>query len=73
MDVAVEVKVVRTHEDAVLPEKGSEYAAGWDIRAVEQTEVTFRSSTMVPTGLKVAIPEGYEAVSYTHLTLPTKA
>ena len=60
MDVAVEVKVVRTHEDAVLPEKGSEYAAGWDIRAVEQTEVTFRSTTMVPTGLKVAIPEGYE-------------
>ena len=60
MHVAVEVKVVRTHEDAVLPEKGSENAAGWDIRAVEQTEVTFRSSTMVPTGLKVAIPEGYE-------------
>ncbi len=56
----IEVKVVRTHPDAALPVRASEYAAGWDIRAVERTEVAFRSSTMVPTGLKVAIPAGYE-------------
>ncbi|HII89631.1 MAG TPA: hypothetical protein HA247_01300, partial [Candidatus Thalassarchaeaceae archaeon] len=60
MDPPIEVKVVRTHPDAALPVRGSEYAAGWDIRAVEQTVVEFRSSTMVPTGLKVAIPAGYE-------------
>ena len=60
MDPPIEVKVVRTHPDAALPVRGSEYAAGWDIRAVEQTIVEFRSSTMVPTGLKVAIPAGYE-------------
>ena len=52
----VEVKV-RTHNDAVLPERASEHAAGWDIRALEETVVSFRSSVMVPTGLKVAIPE----------------
>lgn len=56
----IEVKVVRTHPDAALPVRGSEFAAGWDIRVVEQTVVEFRSSTMVPTGLKVAIPVGYE-------------
>ena len=56
----VEVKVFRTHNDAVLPERASEHAAGWDIRALEETVVSFRSSVMVPTGLKVAIPEGYE-------------
>ena len=60
MDPPIEVKVVRTHPDAALPVRGSEYAAGWDIRAVERTIVEFRSSTMVPTGLKVAIPAGYE-------------
>ena len=56
----VEVKVVRTHEDATLPEKASEFAAGWDIRALEETVVSFRSSVMVPTGIRIAIPEGYE-------------
>lgn len=60
MAAPIEVKVVRTHPDAALPVRGSEFAAGWDIRAVEQTVVKFRSSTMVPTGLKVAIPVGYE-------------
>lgn len=56
----VEVKVFRTHDDAVLPMRASEHAAGWDIRALEETVVSFRSSVMVPTGLRVAIPEGYE-------------
>ena len=56
----VEVKVFRMHNDAVLPMRASEHAAGWDIRALEETVVSFRSSVMVPTGLRVAIPEGYE-------------
>ena len=56
----VEVKGVRTHADATLPEKASEFAAGWDIRALEETVVSFRSSVMVPTGIRIAIPEGYE-------------
>ena len=47
MVAPIEVKVVRTHPDAALPVRGSEYAAGWDIRAVERTIVEFRSSTMV--------------------------
>ena len=38
----IEVKVVRTHPDAALPVRGSEYAAGWDIRAVERTIVEFK-------------------------------
>ena len=54
MDEAVEVKIARTHEDARLPTKGSEFAAGWDIYALEDTEVLYR------TGLHVAIPIGYE-------------
>ena len=40
--------------------KHPEFAAGWDIRALEETVVSFRSSVMVPTGIGIAIPEGYE-------------
>ena len=60
MDEAVEVKVARTHADALLPTKGSIHAAGWDLYSLEDTIVRHRSSTMVRTGLHVAIPEGYE-------------
>jgi len=56
----VEVKVARTHKDAILPTKGSIHAAGWDLYSLEDTIVNRRSSTMVRTGLHVAIPEGYE-------------
>ena len=31
MDEVIEVKVARTHEDALLPTKGSIHAAGWDL------------------------------------------
>ncbi len=60
MDDAVEVKVARTHEDALLPTKGSIHAAGWDLYSLEDTIVRGRNSTMVRTGLHVAIPEGFE-------------
>ena len=59
MDEVIEVKVARTHQDALLPTKGSVHAAGWDLYSLEDTVVKRRSSTMV-------------TVSYTHLTLPTK-
>lgn len=60
MDEQLEVKVARTHPDAKLPTKGSEYAAGWDLYALEDTEVPFRQSMRLRTGLHVAIPVGYE-------------
>ena len=60
MDEVIEVKVARTHQDALLPTKGSVHAAGWDLYSLEDTVVKRRSSTMVRTGLHVAIPEGYE-------------
>ena len=50
MDEAIEVKVARTHEDALLPTKGSMHAAGWDLYSLEDTIVRRRSSTMVRTG-----------------------
>ena len=110
MDPAPVVKVAKTDPNAKMPTKGSAHAAGWDLYCLEETIVSFRSSVKLRTGLRVAIPEGFEGqvrarsslgskglilphsigtidadyrgelfvlmtwtVSYTHLTLPTKA
>lgn len=56
----VEVRVARIHPAASLPEQGSEAAAGWDLRCVERIVVQKGTTEMLPTGLVVAIPEGWE-------------
>ncbi|MAE38574.1 MAG: dUTP diphosphatase [Euryarchaeota archaeon] len=56
----VAVQFTRIHEDAQAPTHGSPLAAGWDLRSVEETEVFRGASTKVKTGLKIAIPAGYE-------------
>ena len=60
MTEAVQVKVARVHPDSRMPTKGSEHAAGWDLYSLEDTEVPFRGSVKLRTGLHVAIPVGYE-------------
>lgn len=54
------VKVARTHQDARMPTKGSRHAAGWDLYALEDAEVPFRSSVKLRTGIHVSIPVGFE-------------
>ena len=54
------VKVTKTDHNARMPTKGSEHAAGWDLYCLEDTVVKFRSSVKLRTGLRVAIPEGFE-------------
>ena len=56
----VTVQFTRIHEDAQAPTHGSPLAAGWDLRSVEETEVFRDASTKVKTGLKIAIPAGFE-------------
>ena len=60
----VEIKAFR--EDAVIPKKATESAAGYDLCAwvkdsyEEQTLIAPHSILIVPTGLNVNIPNGYE-------------
>ena len=58
--VSVKVKVARVHSDSKMPTKGSEFAAGWDLYSLEDTEVPFRKSVKLRTGIHVEIPEGFE-------------
>ena len=60
MGESLEVMVARTDEGAKLPTRGSEHAAGWDLYALEEYVVPFRKSVKLRTGLRVAIPVGYE-------------
>ena len=56
----VEVLFAKLDPEAAAPTQGSKSAAGWDLRALEDTVVTRGSSTKIRTGLAVAIPEGWE-------------
>lgn len=42
---------------AMLPQRGTEYSAGYDIATYEQTTVAPFSTAYIPTGLKVQIPK----------------
>lgn len=56
------VKIVRENDKIELPKYETSGAAGMDIRANITEPIVLGSleRTLVPTGLKIAIPEGYE-------------
>ena len=54
------VKVAKPDPAARMTTTGSAHAAGWDLYCLEDTVVKFRSSMKLRTGLRVAIPEGFE-------------
>lgn len=56
----VRVKFAKLSDEASKPNQGSQHAAGWDLRALEQTTIHKGSSTRIRTGLAVAIPHGWE-------------
>ena len=56
----VTIQFTKIHDDAQVPTQGSQLAAGWDLRTIEETVILKSISSKVKTGLKVAIPAGYE-------------
>jgi len=56
----VEVLFAKLDPGASIPTQGSKSAAGWDLRALEDTVVERGKSSKIRTGLAVAIPEGWE-------------
>lgn len=55
----IEIPVRRLRDDAVLPERAYADDAGLDLVACERCELGPGERALVPTGLAVAIPEGY--------------
>ena len=56
----VEVFVELVSPDVVLPEYSNPSDAGMDVRSTADICVAPGQTVLVPTGIKVAIPEGYE-------------
>ena len=59
----MQIQVKKLRENAVMPRRGSAFAAGYDLYAapadVDVIEIAPHATAMVGTGLAVAIPEGY--------------
>jgi dUTP pyrophosphatase len=56
----VEILITKCRETAVIPAYARSGDAGMDVSAAVETIIRPGQTTAVPTGLKVAIPEGYE-------------
>lgn len=63
MSVSVQIKRLAGNEDISLPAQMSELAAGFDLYAAVETEVTLHPGerSLIPTGFAMALPAGYEA------------
>jgi len=55
----IELPIRRLRPDAVLPQRAYAGDAGLDLAACERVELAPGARAVVPTGLAVAIPEGY--------------
>lgn len=57
----MKINIKKLTNTAILPERGSAYAAGYDLFAdVKETlEIKAHTTAMIPTGLAMEIPQGY--------------
>lgn len=51
-------KVKKLSENAVLPSRGSPFAAGYDLSSAVETKVPARGKALVATDLSIAVPPG---------------
>ncbi|HRR37234.1 MAG TPA: aminotransferase, partial [Clostridia bacterium] len=56
----IKVYIEKTRKDAKIPVYANSFDAGADVCACEDAVLDINSTRVIPTGLKVAIPEGYE-------------
>lgn len=52
------LRVKKLHQDAILPERKSEMAAGYDLASVQPCIVPAKGKCIVRTGLSFAVPGG---------------
>ena len=56
----IPILVQKSHQDAIMPEYKSQEAAGFDLASCENVEIGPYERKKVNTGLRMAIPAGYE-------------
>lgn len=70
----MKVEIKKLSDKAILPTYGSEYAAGADLYACLEEEITVNphETVLVPTGLAIELPLGYAGLIYARSGLATK-
>lgn len=69
----MEIKIKKLKKNAVIPTKGSPFAAGSDLYSAENDLVIEAGKTaMIGTGLAMEIPEGYAGLVYARSGLACK-
>lgn len=68
------IKIKKLSENAIIPTRGSEYAAGYDLYACTNSPIiiTPHETVKVGTGLAIEIPEGYFGAIFARSGLATK-
>ena len=56
----IDVKIKKLHPDAIIPTYGTDGAAGFDFYALEDVKIHPGETALIPTGIAMAVPEGYE-------------
>ena len=69
-----QIKIKKLDDRAVTPSYGSEYAAGFDLYAILDEDITIKSGEtfLVKTGLSMEIPIGYAGMIFARSGLATK-
>jgi len=59
----LKIKIKKLSDNAVIPQYMTEYSAGLDIYACTKEEIILKpmSRKLIPTGIALSIPKGYEA------------
>ncbi|MDO5126426.1 MAG: dUTP diphosphatase [Eubacteriales bacterium] len=72
--MSVPVSIKKLKEKATIPTYGSAYAAGADLYACIDENITIQpqQTVLVPTGLAMEIPEGYAGLIYARSGLASK-
>lgn len=70
----MDIKIKKEREGAVIPAYGSRSAAGADLYAciAEPVEILPGETALIPSGVSVAIPDGYVGLVFARSSLGTK-
>lgn len=70
----MKVGIKKLNDKAVLPAYGSEFAAGADLYACIENEITVNphETVLIPTGLAIELPVGFVGLIYARSGLATK-
>ena len=66
------VQIKKLNEDAIIPTRGSDFAAGYDVYSTEDVEIPVGETVLVGTGLSMAIPVNKVLLLYPRSGLASK-